>query len=74
MVGQSLFLILKNNLRNGNIKEVYDDDYFQIKLTYREFLDKLASIDTLDAGFEQLNAGENVDPSISKYNCKKSDN
>ena len=59
---RSLFHILKNNLRNGNIKEVYDDDYFQIKLTYREILDKLVSIDTLDAGFEQLNAGEALDP------------
>ena len=27
---RSLFHILKNNLRSGNIKEVYDDDYFQI--------------------------------------------
>ena len=53
---------MKNNLRSGNIKEVYDDDYFQIKLTYREILDKLVSIDTLDAGFEQLNAGEALDP------------
>ena len=59
---RALFHILKNNLRNGNIKEVYDDDYFQIKLTYREILDKLVSIDTLDAGFEQLNAGEVLDP------------
>ena len=31
-------------------------------LTYREILDKLVSIDTLDAGFEQLNAGEVLDP------------
>ena len=59
---RSLFHVLKNNLRSGNIKEVYDDDYFQIKLTYREILDKLVSIDTLDAGFEQLNAGEALDP------------
>ena len=59
---RSLFHILKNNLRSGNIKEVYDDDYFQIKLTYREILDKLVSIDTLDAGFDQLNAGEALDP------------
>ena len=59
---RALFHILKNNLRSGNIKEVYDDDYFQIKLTYREILDKLVSIDTLDAGFEQLNAGEALDP------------
>lgn len=59
---RALFHILKNNLRSGNIKEVYDDDYFQIKLTYREILDKLVSIDTLDAGFEQLNAGEVLDP------------
>ena len=26
---RALFHILKNNLRNGNIKEVYDDDYFK---------------------------------------------
>jgi gliding motility associated protien GldN len=41
---------------------VYDDDYFQSKLTYQEILDKLVAIDTLEAGIEQLNAGEALDP------------
>jgi len=59
---RSLFHVLKKNLRNGNIKEVYDDDYFQSKLTYQEILDKLVAIDTLEAGIEQLNAGEELDP------------
>ena len=59
---RSLFHVLKKNLRNGNIKEVYDDDYFQSKLTYQEILDKLVAIDTIEAGIEQLNAGEELDP------------
>jgi len=59
---RSLFHVLKKNLRNGKIKEVYDDDYFQSKLTYQEILDKLVAIDTLEAGIEQLNAGEELDP------------
>ena len=59
---RSLFHVLKKNLRNGTIKEVYDDDYFQSKLTYQEILDKLVAIDTLEAGIEQLNAGEELDP------------
>ena len=59
---RSLFDVLKKNLRNGKIKEVYDDDYFQSKLTYQEILDKLVAIDTLEAGIEQLNAGEELDP------------
>jgi gliding motility associated protien GldN len=59
---RSLFHVLKKNLRNGKIKEVYDDDYFQSKLTYQEILDKLVAIDTLEAGIEQLNTGEELDP------------
>jgi gliding motility associated protien GldN len=59
---RSLFHVLKKNLRNGNIKEVYDDDYFQSKLTYQEILDKLVAVDTTDMGREQLNAGEELDP------------
>jgi gliding motility associated protien GldN len=59
---RSLFHVLKKNLRNGKIKEVYNDDYFQSKLTYQEILDKLVAIDTLEAGIEQLNAGEELDP------------
>ena len=59
---RALFHVLKKNLRNGSIKEVYDDDYFQSKLTYQEILDKLVAVDTTDMGREQLNAGEELDP------------
>jgi len=59
---RSLFDVLKKNIRDGKIKEIYDDDYFQTKLTYKEILDKLVAIDTLEAGIEQLNAGEQLDP------------
>jgi gliding motility associated protien GldN len=59
---RALFHVLKKNLRNGSIKEVYNDDYFQSKLTYQEILDKLVAVDTTDMGREQLNAGEELDP------------
>ncbi|MGC6478857.1 MAG: gliding motility protein GldN [Flavobacteriaceae bacterium] len=66
---RSLFDVLKRDLRRGKIKEVYKSAYFQEKLTYQEILESLVSIDTLDAGFEQLNAGEAVDPQfISRRN------
>jgi len=66
---RSLFDVLKRDLRRGKIKEVYKSAYFQEKLTYQEILESLVSIDTLDAGYEQLNAGEAVDPQyISRRN------
>ena len=57
---RSLFDVLKTNLRNGNIKEVYGDDYFLEKLTYREIVNRLFAIDTTDAGKEQIMAGEEL--------------
>lgn len=59
---RSLFDVLKRGVSKGQIKEVYDDDYFKVKLTYAEILERLVSKDTLDLGFEQLNAGLEIDP------------
>lgn len=59
---RSLFDVLKRGVSKGQIKEVYDDDYFKVKLTYAEILERLVSKDTLDLGFEQLNAGLPIDP------------
>ena len=64
---RSLFHVLKKNLRNGNIKEVYDDDYFQSKLTYQEILDKLVAIDTLEAGITVNNRKLNLERANIKY-------
>jgi gliding motility associated protien GldN len=59
---RSLFDVLKKNLSNSNIKEVYKSAYFQEKLTYDEIIERLVAVDTTDAGFEQYNADGFVDP------------
>ena len=51
---RSLFDVLKKNLSNNNIKEVYKSAYFQEKLTYEEIQERLMAIDTTDAGYEQF--------------------
>ncbi|MDA0936406.1 MAG: gliding motility protein GldN [Bacteroidetes bacterium] len=59
---RSLFDVLKKNLSNSNIKEVYKSAYFQEKLTYDEIIERLVAVDTTDEGFEQYNADGFVDP------------
>ena len=59
---RSLFDVLKKNLSNSNIKEVYKSAYFQEKLTYEEIQERLIAVDTTDAGYEQFNADGFVDP------------
>ena len=59
---RSLFDVLKKNLSNSNIKEVYKSAYFQEKLTYEEIQERLVAVDTTDAGYEQFNADGFVDP------------
>jgi len=58
---RSLFDLVKLNLSKGKIKEVYKSSYFQEKLTYDEIQERLVSIDTTDAGYEQFNAFGTVD-------------
>jgi gliding motility associated protien GldN len=58
---RSLFDVLKKNLSNSNIKEVYKSAYFQEKLTYEEIQERLVAVDTTDAGYEQFNADGFVD-------------
>ena len=59
---RSLFDILRKNIKNGKITEVYNSPYFLEKISYNEILQALQAIDTLDAGYDQLNAGEIIDP------------
>lgn len=58
---RSLFDLVKRDLSKGRIKEVYKSSYFQEKLTYDEIQERLISIDTTDAGYEQFNAFGYVD-------------
>lgn len=59
---RSLFDVLKKNLSNNNIKEVYKSSYFQERLTYPEIQERLVAVDTTDAGYDQFNADGFVDP------------
>ena len=59
---RSLFDVLKKSLSKDQITEVYKSSYFQEKLSYKEIQERLVSIDTTDAGYEQFNADGFVDP------------
>lgn len=55
---RSLFDTLLRGIKNGEIIDVYDDSYFEDKLTMRDIQARLSRVDTSDAGIERLNAGE----------------
>lgn len=55
---RSLFDVLMTNVRNGNIKNMYDDSYFTAKRTVKDLEATMKLVDTTDLGFEQINAGE----------------
>jgi gliding motility associated protien GldN len=59
---RSLFDVLKKSLSKDQITEAYKSSYFQEKLSYKEIQERLVSIDTTDAGYEQFNADGFVDP------------
>lgn len=56
---RSLYQVLIKNLKSGNL-EAYTDSYFTNKRTYADLSGALQSTDTLDYGYEQINAGETV--------------
>ena len=57
---RSLFDTLLRGIKNGEIIDVYDDSYFEDKLTMKDINARLTRIDTSDAGIERLNAGEEL--------------
>lgn len=59
---ESLFNTLLNGIRSGEIENVYADSYFNRKRTLEELGPTLSRRDTLQQGYEQLNAGEELDP------------
>lgn len=55
---RSLYDVLIKNIKNGNIKNIYDDSYFTSKRTLKDIQSALVKIDTTELGIEQINAGE----------------
>lgn len=52
---RSLFDVLINNIKSGKITEVYGDDYFNTKKTFKDMESSFTYIDTIDAGKDEIN-------------------
>lgn len=57
---RSLYDVLMKNIKNGKIKNIYDDSYFTTKRTLKDIESALTMIDTTEYGIEQINAGEEL--------------
>ncbi|MFH4968731.1 gliding motility protein GldN [Gaetbulibacter sp. M240] len=57
---RSLYDVLMKNIKNGRIKNIYDDSYFNGKRTLKDIEFALVKTDTTELGIEQLNAGEEL--------------
>ena len=57
---RSLYDVLIKNIKNGKIKNIYDDSYFTSKRTLQDIQSALVKIDTTELGIEQINAGEQL--------------
>ncbi|MBT8259945.1 MAG: gliding motility protein GldN [Flavobacteriaceae bacterium] len=58
---RSLYDVLIKNIKNGNIKAMYDDSYFTAQRTFDDIKDAISKTDTLEIGYDQLNADGYVD-------------
>lgn len=56
---RSLYHVLIKNIKSGKL-DVYTDSYFTDKRSFKDLSATLQSVDTLDYGYEQINAGEQV--------------
>ena len=52
---RSLFDVLVKNIKSGKITEVYTDDYFNTKKTFKDMESSFTYIDTTDAGKDEIN-------------------
>jgi len=52
---RSLFDVLVKNIKNGKITEVYTDDYFNTKKTFKDMASSFTYIDTTDVGKDEIN-------------------
>ena len=55
---RSLYHTLLKAVKSGKITEVYDDSYFTTRLQVNEISEKLLRVDTSNAGYDALNAGD----------------
>ncbi|APQ16846.1 type IX secretion system ring subunit PorN/GldN [Maribacter hydrothermalis] len=70
---RSLYHVLIKNLKSGNL-ETYTDSYFTKKRSFADLKDALQMVDTLDYGYEQMNAGETVSEEyITRRNISAAD-
>jgi len=51
---RSLFDVLVKNIKSGKITEVYEDDYFNTKKTFKDMESSFTYIDTIKAGEEEI--------------------
>ena len=66
---RSLFDVIVKNIKNGKIDAIYRDSYFTEKIQLGDLAAAMVKIDTSDAGYDQLNAGE----PISDYNIERTE-
>jgi gliding motility associated protien GldN len=52
---RALFDVLVKNIKNGKITEVYVDDYFNTKKTFKDMESSFTYIDTIEAGKDEIN-------------------
>jgi len=57
---RSLYDTLMKGIKKGDIVDVYDDSYFQDRLTLKDITQRLSRRDTTNTGFDKLNAGEKL--------------
>ena len=71
---RSLYDVLLKNIKNGKIKDLYSDSYFTQTKTTAQIEASMSKIDTLDVGYEELNAGQPLSPEyITRRNLEASD-
>lgn len=70
----SLFDALVAGVESGEIAEVYDDEYFENKMTFQQILDRTNRIDTQQYYYDMIDAGEEPDPAaIFKFEMDSQD-
>ena len=70
----SLFDALVAGVESGEIAEVYDDEYFQNKMTFQQILDRTNRIDTQQFYYDMIDAGEEPDEgAIFKFEMDSQD-
>ncbi|MEH6407657.1 MAG: gliding motility protein GldN [Leeuwenhoekiella sp.] len=57
---RSLYDVLVSNVKKGNLT-IYSDSYFNDKITLGDISAAMSKVDTTDLGYEQYNAGEQID-------------